>query len=124
MYAEAKMTKEYDFSKLDADLQGVNKVERKRTTILLAVQLMDAIESAYGKGKIGSVLEAGALMKLRRDGHIPEKPEGVEPAQMNRYVATKEKEKEKVAIEEIRERTLKGSPGKLEAPTVKAKKKP
>lgn len=111
-----KMTKEYDFAKLDDDLAGKNKVERKRTTLLLAVQLMNAIESAYGKGKIGTVLEAGALMKLRRDGHIPDDPKGAEPANMGRYVATKEKEKEKVALDEIRERTLKSSPGKLKPP--------
>lgn len=118
------MTKEYDFAKLDDDLAGKNKVERKRTTLLLAVQLMDAIENAYGKGKIGTVLEAGALMKLRRDGHIPDATKGVEPAHMERYVNTKEKDKEKIALDEIRERTLKSSPGKLEAPTVKAKKPP
>ena len=110
------MTKDYDFSKLDADLEGSLKVERKRTTLLLSVQLMDAIESAYGRGKIGSVLEAGALMKMRRDGHIPETPTGAEPKGTDSYIALKEKEKKKIALEEMRERALKSSPGKLDPP--------
>jgi hypothetical protein len=98
------MSKTYDFSKLDADLEGTNKVEREKTTILFAIELKEAVEAAYGKGRLGSVLEAGALMKLRRDGHVPEKPKGAEPAGMNNYVEAK---KEKVALEEIKDRVEK-----------------
>lgn len=99
------MTRDDDFSRLENDLEGNDKVEREKTLILLSVQLKETIKEAYGERMIGKVLEAGALMKLRRDGHIPEKPRGVEPAGMESYVATKKVEK--IALDEIKERVEK-----------------
>ena len=96
------MSKFGDFARLDADLEGGDKIEREKTLILLSVQLKETIKSAYGERMLGKILEAGALIKLRRDGHIPDKPRGAEPAGMETYVAAKKPEK--VALEEIKER--------------------
>lgn len=95
------MTKLPDFSDLEADLEGkMSKPERERISILFSVELKEIIRETYGDRNLGKVLETSALMKLRRDGHIPDKPKGVEPAGMDSYA----KAKEKIALEEIKER--------------------
>jgi len=99
------MDKTNDFSALESDLEGKTKITRVRANIWIQEELKNFIVETYGERKLGQVLEAGALMKLRRDGHIPDKPKGAEPAGMESYVAAKKPEK--VAIEEIKERVEK-----------------
>jgi hypothetical protein len=93
------------FSDLEADLEGkLSKPERERISILFSTELKETIREIYGERNLGKILEASALMKLRKDGHIPE-PRGAEPAGMESYV--KAKKVEKVALDEIKERVEK-----------------
>jgi hypothetical protein len=94
------------FDALELDLEGKTKIKRVRANIWIYEDLKEAIVNAYGEKQLGKILEAGALMKLRRDGHIPEKPKGAEPAGMDAYAEAK---KEKVAIDEIKDRIEKGT---------------
>lgn len=104
------MDKPNDFKALEADfVSHQEKIKRIRTNIMISAELKEKIVSAYGEGNLGRVLEVGALMKLRRDGFIPAEPKGAEPANMDSYLAAK---KEKVALEEIKERVEKVAPKK------------
>jgi hypothetical protein len=96
-----------DLRDLDADLEG-KKVEvvRERTNVLISTKLKEQLKITYPNRSLGSILEEGAMVKLRKDGHLPEKPKGVEPAGMDAYAEAK---KEKVAIDEIKERVEKSS---------------
>jgi hypothetical protein len=98
------MSKMNEFEALESDLEGKAKIKRVRANIWIHEELKETILEKYGEGQLGRVLEAGALMKLRRDGYIPEKPRGAEPAGMDNYAAAK---KEKVALEEIKDRVEK-----------------
>jgi hypothetical protein len=96
---------------LEADLEGKKAaVSRERTNVLLSAELKEKIKTVYPDRSLGSVLEEGAIIKLRKDGHIPEKPAKAEPAQMESYV--KAKKVEKVAIDEIKDRVEKSAPKK------------
>lgn len=102
------MKKADSFDALESEIAGKEvKVKRVRANIWIQEDLKAMIIETYGEGQLGRVLEHGALMKLRRDGHIPEKPKGVEPAHMESYVAAKKVEK--VAIDEIKERVEKSN---------------
>ena len=101
------MNKNNDFADLESELEGKNpKILREKTNILMSVELKERLRATYLDRSLGHILEEGALMKLRRDGHIPEKPKGAEPAGMDSYA----KAKEKIALDEIKERIAKEVP--------------
>lgn len=106
------MSKTNNFDELESEIAGKEvEIKRVRANIWIQEDLKEMIISTYGERQLGRVLEHGALMKLRRDGHLPEKPRGAEPAGMEKYVAAKKPEK--VAIDEIKERVEKEAPRKM-----------